>query len=210
MAVRVSDHDVASFHTVRPRLFGIAYRVTGSTTDADDVVQDAWLRWQRTDRGDVQDPAAFLATTTRRLAINVIQSAHARRETAIDAPLLESAGPQADPSDEVEQREALGRALRMVLARLSPVERAAYVLREAFDYPHGQVARVLGVTEANARQLVLRARRRLTGGNARVVGASEEQRLAAAFIEAARTGALAPLEQLLLADCGGRDVAVAA
>jgi RNA polymerase sigma-70 factor (ECF subfamily) len=205
-----SDHDVVSFHTVRPRLFGIAYRVTGSTAEADDVVQDTWLRWQRADRSEVQDPASFLATTTRRLAINVIQSAHARHETATEVPLLEAAGPQADPLDEVVQHESLRRALRTLLARLSPVERAAYVLRMAFDYPHGQVARLLGVSEDNARQIVLRARRRLAGGNARAVDAAEEQQLVAAFVDAAERGALAPLEHLLLAGCGDRDVAIAA
>ena len=201
MTAPVSDLDVASFRRNRRRLFGIAYRVVGSATEADDVVQDAWLRWQRTDRSEIRDSGAFLATTTTRLAINVTQSAHARRETPVIAYQPESADPRADPSLDLERGEALELALRMLLAKLSPTERAAYVLREAFDYPYREIARVLALNEANARQLVVRARRRLMGGNGRAVEAAEHQRFGEAFAEAAQFGALAPFERLLAADC---------
>jgi RNA polymerase sigma factor (sigma-70 family) len=191
---------LASFQSVRPRLFGIAYRVLGSASEAEDVVQDTWIRWQGTDRGEVRDADAFLATTTTRLAINVIQSARARRETQIGARRFEPADAKADPAADVERREALERAVRMLLESLGPTERAAYVLREAFDYPYRQIAQLLALNEANARQLVTRARRRLSGERRRPVSAGEQQRLLDAFDAAARTGELAALEELLTAD----------
>jgi RNA polymerase sigma-70 factor, ECF subfamily len=204
----VSEADAASFHTVRPRLFGIAYRVLGSPNEADDVVQDAWIRWQDTDRSKVRDAAAFLATTTTRLAINVTQSARARRETYLGPSLPEPADPGADPAVGAEQREALELAMRILLEKLSPAERAVYLLREAFEYPYRQIAQVLGLSEANARQLAARAGRRLSGELRRPVAAFEEQALLDAFVAAAQTGDLATLEQLLTADVavGGGEV----
>jgi RNA polymerase sigma-70 factor, ECF subfamily len=201
---------VASFEAARPRLFGIAYRTLESAVDADDVVQDAWIRWQGTDHTEVRDAAAFLATTTKRLALNVVQSARVRRETSIDPWDLEPVDVQADPTLRAERREALEHAMRMLMERLSPSERAAYVLREAFDYPHRQIADVLATSEANARQLVNRARIRLVGEPRRQVSAAEQQRFTEAFVEAAETGDLAALEQLLApvsparAPAGGR------
>jgi RNA polymerase sigma-70 factor, ECF subfamily len=195
----VSEADAASFETVRPRLFGIAYRVLGSATDADDVLQDAWIRWQRTDRSEVRDADAFLAATTTRLAINVIQSARARHETHIGPLLAERVDIGADPSADAEQGEALELALRRLLEKLSPTERAAYLLREAFDYPYRRIGGVLGLSEVNARQLVTRARRGLGGDHRRPVDATQQQRLRDAFVIAARVGDLATLERLLMA-----------
>jgi RNA polymerase sigma-70 factor (ECF subfamily) len=200
----VSEADAASFQSVRPRLFGIAYRVLGSANEADDVVQDAWIRWQDTDRSRVRDPTAFLATTTTRLAINVTQSARARRETHVGPSLPEPADAEADPALEIEQRDALEPAVEMLLGNLSPAERAAYVLREAFDYPYRQIAQVLGFSEANARQIAARARRRLSGEPRRPVAAPERQALLDAFVAAAQTGDLATLEQLLTAHVAPR------
>jgi RNA polymerase sigma-70 factor, ECF subfamily len=201
--LEVSEIDTASFHTVRPRLFGIAYRVLGSAIDADDVVQDTWIRWQGTDRSKVRDAAAFLAATTMRLAINVGQSAHARREICIAAGRVEPVDTGADPSLGIEQREALELAVRTLLEKLSPTERAVYVLREAFDYPYRQIGVLLALSEVNARQLGARARRRLAGERRRPVSAAEQQRLLVAFIAAAQTGDVAPLEHLLVADVAG-------
>jgi RNA polymerase sigma-70 factor (ECF subfamily) len=184
---------------VRPRLFGIAYRTLESAADADDVVQDTWIRWQGTDRNGVRDAAAFLATTTKRLALNVAQSARVRRETSIDPSDTEPVDVQADPTLAAERREALELVTRMLMEKLSPSERAAYVLREAFDYPHRQIAHVLATSEANARQLVTRARLHLAGEPRRHAGAAEQQRFVDAFGAAARTGDLAGLEQLLAA-----------
>jgi RNA polymerase sigma-70 factor, ECF subfamily len=195
----VTPAQVASFEAVRPRLFGIAYRTLESAAEAEDVVQDTWIRWQRVDRNKVRDAAAFLCTTTRRLALNVAQSARARHETSIDPPHHEPADGHADPTLSAEQREGLEIAMRILTEKLSPGERAAYVLREAFDYPYRQIADVLATSEANARQLVTRARVRLAGERRRQVSAAKQQRFIDAFVAAAQTGDLRTLEQLLAA-----------
>lgn len=205
-AGEVSNADAACFQQVRQRLFGIAYRVLGSATDADDVVQNAWLRWHRTDRTEVRDPASFLATTTTRLAINVIQSARARRETHVEPQLIDRVDTQADPLLDAQRGEALERAVAALLEKLSPAERAVYVLREAFDYPYRTISEVLLISEANARQLITRARRRLAGEHRRPIDARERQRFLDAFVVAAKTGELARLEQLLTADMAGGEV----
>jgi RNA polymerase sigma factor (sigma-70 family) len=196
----VSEVDATSFHTVRPRLFGIAYRMLGRASEAEDVVQDAWIRWQDTDRTKVRDPAAFLATTTTRLAINVTQSAWARRETPFGPRLVDPVDAGANPALGAEQGEALELAVRILLEKLSPAERAVYLLREAFDYPYRQISQVLGLSEANTRQLAARACDRLSGEPRRPVAAPEVQALLDAFVAAARTGDLATLEHLLTAD----------
>lgn len=195
----VSYADAATFHRVRPRLFGIAYRMLGSAPDADEVVQDTWIRWQGTDRSKVRDAAAFLAATTTRLAINVSHSARARRETAVEPGSIEPVDAAAGPSLQAERREALELAVRMLLEKLSPTERAVYVLREAFDYPYGQIAATLGLSEVNARQLGTRARRRLDSERHRPVPIGEQRRLLELFVAAAQQGELESLEQLLAA-----------
>ena len=196
----VSDADAVSFVRVRPRLVGIARRVLGSAAEADDVVQEAWIRWQESDRSVVRDPAAFLITATTRLALNVTQSARVRRETDIGPRLVEVADPSADPVLGAERGEGLEFALWTVLEKLSATERAVYVLREAFEYPHRRIAEVVGLSEANARQLVTRARRRIADEPRRPVDDAEHARLFAAFVAAAQTGDLARLERMLAAD----------
>ena len=196
----VSETDAASFQVVRPRLFGIAYGVLGSAYEADDVVQDAWIRWQRTDRGEIRDPAAFLVTMTARVALTVGQSARARREIPGGPLETDAVDLGADPSRVAEQREALERALLALLEKLSPTERAAYILREAFDYPHRRIAELLGLSEANARQIVTRARGRLGDERRRQVGAAEQRRLFDTFVAAAQTGDLASLERVFTAE----------
>jgi RNA polymerase sigma-70 factor (ECF subfamily) len=148
----------------------------------------------------VRDAAAFLATTAKRLALNVAQSAPARRETSIDPRHPEPVDIQADPTLAAERREALELGVRMLMERLSGSERAAYVLREAFDYPYRQISEVLATNEANARQLANRARLRLAGsGPRRQAGAAEQQRFVDAFLGAAQTGDLTTLERVLAA-----------
>jgi RNA polymerase sigma-70 factor, ECF subfamily len=191
---------VASFEAVRPRLFGIAYRTLQSAADAEDVVQDAWMRWHRTDRNNVRDTAAFLTTTTKRLALNVAQSAHARRQTTINPRHPEPVDIHADPTLGAEQHETLELAIRTLLEKLPATERAAYLLREAFDYPYRQISDALAVSEANARQLVTRARLHLASEPRRQLSSAEHQRLLDAFVHAAQTGDLTTLEQLLTAD----------
>lgn len=194
------DDALAAFQSVRRRLFGIAYRMLGSASEAEDIVQEAWLRWQGTDRSVVQDPAAFLATTTTRLAINALQSARARRETYIGPWLPEPVDTSQDPTLGAERTEALGYAVLVMLERLTPTERAAYVLREAFAYSYAQIHEIIGVSEAAARQLVSRARKHLAGERRRDVSASEQRRLLTAFVSAAQTGDLEQLERLFAED----------
>jgi RNA polymerase sigma-70 factor (ECF subfamily) len=198
----VGDLDEAAsiFTGVRPRLFGIAYRMLGSASEAEDLVQDVWLRWQGTDRSVVNNPGAFLATTTTRLAINELQSARARRETYIGPWLPEPVDTSADPFLGAERGEALELAVLMLMEKLTPQERAAYVLREAFDYPYAQIADILQSTEPAVRQLVSRARKHVTGERKIPVPETAQRQLLATFLEAARSGDLEALEKLFAAD----------
>ncbi|WP_422771279.1 RNA polymerase sigma-70 factor [Plantactinospora sp. WMMC1484] len=200
----VPADDVAEFQAVRGRLFGIAYRMLGSVGDAEDVVQDAWLRWQGTDRRKVDNPAAFLTTTTTRLAINAVTTARARRETYVGPWLPEPVDTATDPALGAERAEALDLAVLLLLEKLAPAERAAYVLREAFGYSHRQVAEVLETSEANARQLASRARRHLASARSTPVGRAEHRRLVEAFLVAARDGDLTAFERLLADDVVAR------
>jgi len=181
---------------MRPRLFGIAYRMLGSAAEAEDLVQDVWLRWQPTDCKIVQDVPAYLATITTRLAINVVQSARSRREKCIGTCLPEPVDASADPVLGAQRGEALELAVLLLLERLTAPERAAYILREAFDYPYEEIGEILKVSEANSRQLVTRARKHIAEGRRRRVDAVEQRRLLDTFIVAAQKGELAPLEAL--------------
>jgi RNA polymerase sigma-70 factor (ECF subfamily) len=154
---------VAEFDQVRPRLVRIAARILGSWTDAEDIVQDAWLRWQACDRTAVSSPTAFLVTTTTRLAITAATSARARHETSVGGWLTEPVDAADAPALRVERTEALELGF-VLLRRLLPTERAAYVLRHAFDYPYPLISEILHTSEANARQLVSRAGKRLASG----------------------------------------------
>jgi RNA polymerase sigma-70 factor (ECF subfamily) len=194
------DDGLSIFLSMRRRLFGIAYRMLGSAVEAEDIVQDVWLRWQATDRSVVRDAPAFLATTTTRLAINVAQSARSRRETYIGPWLPEPLDTSVDPHLGAEQGQALEFAVLLLLEKLSPTERAAYVLREAFNYPYQQIADILQLGEANARQLVSRARKHIAEGRRAPVSPAERRRLLEAFIAAARKGDLAGLEDLFAED----------
>jgi len=172
----------------------------GSAAEAEDIVQDAWLRWQGTDRSAVVDPPAFLATATMRLAITFAQSARSRRETYIGPWLPEPVDTSGDPHLGAERAEALEFAVLLLLEKLSPTERAAYVLREAFDYSYDQIAHILRSTEANARQLVTRARKHISDGRRKSVSSSEQRRLLNAFIVASQKGDLPALEKLFASD----------
>jgi RNA polymerase sigma-70 factor (TIGR02957 family) len=194
------DDAATQFAAVRGRLFGIAYRMLGSATEAEDVLQETWLRWQGYDRSAVRDSAAFLATTTTRLAINVATSARARRETYVGPWLPEPVDTSADPALGAERAEALELAVLVLLEKLTPTERAAYVLREAFGYPYREIADILGLQEAASRQLVTRARKHLREERRASVTSLEQRRLLKAFLAAARSGDVAALEELFAAD----------
>ena len=194
------DDAVAVFATVRRRLFGIAYRMLGTASEAEDIVQDVWVRWQTCDRSVVRDPAAFLATAATRLSINVLQSAHSRRETYIGPWLPEPINTADDPALGAERGEALGFAMLLLLEKLSPTERAAYILREAFDYPYEQIALIVQLKEPATRQLLSRARKKLATERAAPVVSTEQRRLLAAFLQAAQSGDVTALEQLFASD----------
>ena len=190
---------IAFFVTQRPRLFRIAYRVTGGdVSSAEDVVQEAWLRWQRTDRGAIKNPEAFLTTTTTRLAINVIQSAHHRYEAPSETIAAESRDTVSDPSGQADQSAAVEQALAVLMARLTRAELAAYLLRSMFDYSYADVSRLLRTSAVNARQLVSRARWRIERGTERsAVEPRSHRRLVTAFLTASRTGEFESLERCL-------------
>jgi RNA polymerase sigma factor (sigma-70 family) len=194
------DDGLSAFLSVRPRLFGIAYRMLGSAAEAEDIVQDVWVRWQTTERSLVRDAAAFLVTTATRLAINVMHSARSRRETYVGPWLPEPVDTGADPRLGAERGEALAFGVLMLLEKLSPTERAAYVLREAFDYAYRDIANVLRLEEANARQVVTRARQHVANGRTMPVNSTEHGRLLEAFIAAAQNGDVAGLEGLFASD----------
>jgi len=172
----------------------------GSAAEAEDVVQDVWIRWQTADRGVVRDAAAFLATTTTRLAINVMQSARSRRELSVGPWLPEPIDTSISPRLNAERGEALAFGVLVLLETLTPTERAAFIFREAFDYRYRDIASVLGLEEANARQLVSRARQHVASGRRSAASSGKQRRLVDAFIAAARHGDAARLEGLLASD----------
>ncbi len=159
------------FEALRPRLMGVAYRILGSVTDAEDVLQDAWMRWSRTDADSVVNPEAYLVTVVGRRATDHLRRARRRRESYpgpwLPEPVPNEPDPALDPEAAAELADSLSMALLVVLETLSPLERAAFVLREVFDRPYPEVAATLGRSEQAVRQLVHRARGRVEDGHAR-------------------------------------------
>jgi RNA polymerase sigma-70 factor (ECF subfamily) len=208
----VSD-PLPAFTASRRLLFTVAYQMLGSVTDAEDTVQDAWLRWSAADRADVADPRAWLVRTTTRLALDRLTSARARRETYVGPwlpePLL--TGSAGDPADEAVLGEQVSLALLVVLESLSPAERAVFVLREAFGLPTAEVAATLGRSEAAVRQLAHRAREHVAARRPRsTAGRQEHREVTERFLAACLGGdvdalvaALAP-GAVLVTDGGGR------
>jgi len=189
-----------TFTAVRSRLFGIAYRMLGSVSEAEDIVQETWVRWQGTDRDAVENPPAFLATITTRLSMNLAQSARARHETYVGPWLPDPIDTTANPELGAERGEALEYAVLLLLEKLTPAERAAYVLREAFDYPYPLIADIVQSTEPATRKLVSRARKHLAAERRRPAPAPEHRRLLTAFLTAAQSGDVVSLEKLFAAD----------
>lgn len=190
------------FAACRPRLLGIAYGMLGELSEAEDVVQDAWLRWDGADREAVRNPEAFLVTVTTRLALARLRSARARREVYVGPwlpePLL--VDPET-PETRAIEAERLSLALLGALERLNPVERAVLVLRDAFDLEYAEIADVLDKAPANVRQIAKRARDRAgDAGRGREVSEEERERLAAAFMAASLDGDVERLRELLAAD----------
>ncbi|MGF1623734.1 MAG: sigma-70 family RNA polymerase sigma factor [Alphaproteobacteria bacterium] len=203
----------AAFEQARPRLKRLAYRMLGSVAEADDMVQEAYLRWHRADREAVRDPAAFLARTVTRLCLDQLKSARSRRETYLGPwlpePWIAAEGEAETSPDDITYH------LMFVLERLSPLERAAFLLHDVFDMDFSEIAGRLDRSEATCRQLASRARKHVRSARPRFPVAPEEgQAIADAFLTASRGGELERLQQLLaedvvlVSDGGGKRLAV--
>ncbi|MFJ9714463.1 sigma-70 family RNA polymerase sigma factor [Streptomyces sp. NPDC101213] len=197
---------VERFEAGRGRLASLAYRLLGSAADAEDAVQDAFLRWQAADRERIEVPEAWLTKVVTRLCLDRLRSAQARHERAAGAwmpePLLDG-DPMLGPADTFEQRESVSLAVLTLMERLSPVERAVYVLREAFSYGHAEIARILDITESASQQHVHRARLRIAAERRRGGGETDPasaRRVVEEFLAAATSGRTERLVALLTDD----------
>jgi len=193
-AVTEQDYEV-----LRPRLFAIAYRMLGSVAEAEDVVQEALLRAHGA-RGEIEVPEAWLVSVTTRMSIDVLRSARVRRESYVGPwlpePLVEDAAP-----DRVEEAESVSMAFLVLLERLSPVERAVFLLRDVFAYSFAEIADIVGKSEANVRQILVRARKAIDAERPRFEASTERRdELAARFMAAASTGDLDGLVEMLADD----------
>ena len=196
--------DVARFMAARPRLEAIAYRLLGSAAEAEDAVQETFLRWQAADPERIDVPEAWLTKVLTNLCLNQLTSARARRESYVGEwlpePLL-GGDPMLGPADTAEQRESVSYAVLTLMERLSPSERAVYVLREAFDYPHRDIADILDISEAASQQTFHRARKHVADGRTRVeIDQAAARRVVEEFLAAAASGQLDSLVRMLTAD----------
>ncbi len=193
--------DLDVFERERPRLLALSYRMLGTPDDADDVVQEVWLRWQRSDRSAIDNPAAWLTTVTTRVAIDRSTSARARRETYVGPWLPEPAAPDPDPSDVVGLAESLHLGFVHVLETLTPIERAVFLLHDVFAIPFEQIADAVDRTEAASRQIARRARERVRDGRPRTTPAPNDVRvLSDAFVAAVINGDVDRLAAMLTDD----------
>ncbi|HEU0079150.1 MAG TPA: RNA polymerase sigma-70 factor [Longimicrobiaceae bacterium] len=207
---------LVSFEQERGRLFGIAYRMLGSVSEAEDVVQDAYLRWHGVDHAAVAHPGAYLAQLVTRLCLDALKSAHARRVEYYGVWLPEPlvGAEDDDPAAMHELAEDLSLAFLLMLERLSPVERAVFLLRESFGFSHREVAEVVGKSEENCRQIERRARQRLADAKRPAAAdPAEHDRLLGRFLTAVRDGDMEGLLEVLAEDAvaysdgGGRVLA---
>lgn len=205
-----------TFTEVRPLLFSIAYRMLGSVMEAEDIVQEAFLRWQRADLAEVESPKAYLSTIVTRLAIDHLRSAQTQREVYtgpwLPEPLIgESPDP---PAEAALLSESLSMAFLVLLESLTPDERAVFLLREVFDYDYAEIARIMDKTEAACRQILSRARQRVSENRPRFdVSPNAHDQVVAQFVQATLTGDLAGLmsviapDAVLISDGGGKAAA---
>lgn len=196
--------DVERFEASRPRLEAIAYRLLGSASEAEDAVQDTFLRWQAVDVDRIEVLEAWLTKVLTNLCLNQLTSARARRETYVGQwlpePLL-AGDPMLGPADTVEQRDSLSYAVLTLMERLSPNERAVYVLREAFGYPHREIAEILDIGESAAQQVFHRAKKHIADGRTRTeIDEAAARRVIEEFLAAATSGRTEPLVRLLTED----------
>ncbi|MBB5893670.1 RNA polymerase sigma-70 factor [Kutzneria kofuensis] len=202
---------MADFEQHRQRLFAVAYRLLGSAAEAEDAVQDTYLRWHAADQAEIREPAAWLTKVLTNLCLTRLTSARARRESYVGPWLPEPLLTSYTPLDTAELRESVSMAFLLLMERLTPAERAVFVLREAFEYSHREIADVLDLTEANCQQLYRRAKQRVAQDRPRFDASGEEKlRITKNFLVAARSGNMAALEGMLAegvvawADGGGK------
>ena len=199
----MADTRAAVFTDARPLLFAIAYRMLGSVADAEDLVQDAYLRWQQTPEEEIRAPRAYLTTIVTRLAINQLQSARIQRESYVGPwlpePLVTEHAP--DPTEPVELAESLSMAFMLMLERLSPIERAVLLLHDVFDFEYGEIARIVDKSETNCRQLLSRAKKHLGKAEARFdADPAQAERLLQRFMITANAGDVDGMVALLAED----------
>lgn len=195
------DADVADFERERPRLLGLAYRITGSRAVAEDLVQEAWLRWERADRDAIVRREAWLTTVTSRLALDHLRAAQRQREAYVGPWLPEVANAQPGPADQAELAESLTLGFLAVLERLGPVERVVFLLADVFGLPFEQIAGVVDRSPAACRQVASRARVRVREGRPRFAPTDDEAwQVTVAFLTAAQAGDLETLVTLLADD----------
>ncbi|MET4926499.1 RNA polymerase sigma factor SigJ [Streptomyces sp. PSRA5] len=190
--------DLTEFERERKRLWGIAYRITGSVADAEDAVQETWLRWQRLPDGEANDPRSYLTTVISRLCYDQLGSARARRESYVGPWLPEPVVTESGPEDRVTLDESVGLAMLTVLERLTPAERTAFILHDVFAVPFKEIADVVGRTPDSVRQLASRARRRVRAeAPSRSVDRGEHRRAVDAFLSAVMGGDFDGLLEIL-------------
>lgn len=194
--------DTVLFDRHRSRLFGLAYRMLGTPADAEDVLHDAWLRLHGQDVAALDDPEAWLVTVTTRLALDRLRRAKAEREHYTGPWLPEPLVPEAEqPDATLERDESLTLSFLLLLERLGPEERAAFLLHEVFDYGHAEAAAILGIAEDACRQRVHRAKRRLREGRPRFrVDAAAQRRLLQRFVAAMQAPTMESLQALFAED----------
>jgi len=210
--VQIPEDTVTVFDQYRPLLFSIAYRMLGSATDAEDVVQDAFLRWLQANGDEVRSPKAYLSTVVTRLCIDQLRSARAQRETYVGPWLPEpiSTSRSSEGGDTAVLAESLSFAFLVMLENLGPLERAVFLLRTVFSYEYAEIAAIVGKSEANCRQILHRAQEHLENRRPRFeVSRDEQERLATTFMTASLDGDMQGLLDLLtedivfVADSGG-------
>lgn len=203
------------FEAHRPALFGIAYRMLGSVAEAEDIVQEAWLRWQRADPAEVRAPRAYLNQVVTRLCLDQLKSARMQREqyfgTWLPEPVMRIERLEEGPDTRLERLESVSLAFLHVLERLAPVERVVFLLHEVFDYRHAEIAEILGRSESACRQALSRARKRVQESRPRFPAPTDEyQRIAMMFLRAVQGNDVQALvdalaeDAVLYSDSGGK------
>jgi RNA polymerase sigma-70 factor (ECF subfamily) len=213
----VQTDKIETFSALRPLLHSLAYQMLGNTSDAEDMVQECFLRWERVSPENIRSPKAFLTTVVTRLCLNHLQSARVQREYSFGTGIPDTLTPEhiIDPADHLRLADSLSAALLIMLQTLSPVERAVFLLREMFDYDYNEVAVMMDKTEENCRQILRRARERLALRRPRFeVAPVQQEQLLQRFLQASASGDWSDLMAILADDatlvCDGGDLSAPA